>query len=99
MSMFADPYEQFLLDYLVTKLENGSNTRKALLLYKEQITRETRFKKRLENAIRDMEIGKHKLEAILYKNKFLNSFQYSLVVNSTNRLKFQATSRKLFPVP
>lgn len=84
MSMFADPYEQFLLDYLVTKLENGSNTRKALLLYKEQITKETRFKKRLESAIKDMEIGKHKLEAILHKNKFLNDFQYSLVVNSTN---------------
>ena len=86
MSMFKDPYEQFLLDYLVTKLENGSNTRKALVLYKEQITKETRFKKRLESAIRDMEIGKHKLEAILYKNKFLNSFQYSLVVNSTNTI-------------
>lgn len=86
MSMFKDPYEQFLLDYLVTKLENGSNTRKALLLYKEQITRETNFKKRLEAAIRDMELGKHKLEAILYRNKFLNSFQYSLVVNSTNTI-------------
>ena len=84
MSLFKDPYEQFLLDYLVTKLENGSNTRKALVLYKEQITRETNFKKRLESAIRDLEVGKHKIEAILYKNKFLNSFQYSLVVNSTN---------------
>lgn len=86
MSLFKDPYEQFLLDYLVTKLENGSNTRKALVLYKEQITRETNFKKRLEAAIRDLEIGKHKIEAILYKNKFLNSFQYSLVVNSTNSI-------------
>lgn len=82
MSLFADPYEQFLLDYLVTKLENGSNTRRALLLYSEQITKETKFKKRLIAAIRDMEIGKHKLEAILYKHKFLNSFQFSLVVNS-----------------
>lgn len=86
MSLFKDPYEQFLLDYLVTKLENGSNTRRALLLYKEQITRETNFKKRLEAAIKDMEIGKHKLEAILHKHKFLNSFQYSLVVNSTNTI-------------
>lgn len=86
MSLFKDPYEQFLLDYLVTKLENGSNTRKALVLYKEQITRETNFKKRLEAAIRDLEVGKHKIEAILYKNKFLNSFQYSLVVNSTNSI-------------
>lgn len=86
MSMFQDPYEQFLLDYLVTKLENGSNTRRALLLYKEQITKETKFKKRLEAAIRDMEVGKHQLETILYKNKFLNSFQYSLVVNSTNTI-------------
>ncbi len=86
MSMFADPYEQFLLDYLVTKLENGSNTRRALLLYAEQITRETGFKKRLQAAIKDMELGKHKLEAILHKHKFLNSFQYSLVVNSTNTI-------------
>lgn len=86
MSMFADPYEQFLLDYLVTKLENGSNTRRALLLYSEQITRETKFKKRLMAAIKDMEIGKHKLEAILFKHKFLNSFQFSLVVNSLNTI-------------
>ena len=86
MSMFADPYEQFLLDYLVTKLENGSNTRRALLLYSEQITRETNFKKRLVAAIKDMEMGKHKLEAILHKHKFLNSFQYSLVVNSTSTI-------------
>jgi len=71
---------------LVTKLENGSNTRRALLLYSEQITRETNFKKRLMAAIKDMEIGKHKLEAILHKHKFLNSFQFSLVVNSTNTL-------------
>ena len=84
MSMFTDPYEQFLLDYLVTKLENGSNTRRALLLYSEQITRETSFKKRLTAAIKDMEVGKHKLEAILHKHKFLNGFQYSLVVNSRN---------------
>jgi hypothetical protein len=86
MSMFADPYEQFLLDYLVTKLENGSNTRRALLLYSEQISRETNFKKRLMAAIKDMEIGKHKLEAILHKHKFLNSFQFSLVVNSTSTI-------------
>ena len=86
MSMFSDPYESFLLDYLVTKLENGSNTRRALLLYSEQITRETKFKKRLMGAIKDMEIGKHSLEAILYKHKFLNSFQYSLVVNSTSTI-------------
>ena len=46
MSFFSDPYDSFLLDYLVTKLENGSNTRRALLLYSEQITRETKFKKR-----------------------------------------------------
>mgnify|MGYP001135872216 CR=1 FL=1 len=84
MTLFADPYEQFLIDYLVTKLQNGSNTRKALLLYKEQITKETKFKKRLEMAIRDLELGKHSLEAILHKYKFLNTFQYSLVVNSTN---------------
>lgn len=103
MSMFSDPYEQFLLDYLVTKLENGSNTRKALILYKEQITKESSFKKRLENAIKDMEIGKHKLEAILYNNGFLSSFQYSLVVNSTSTidglklvLTFQQASSNLF---
>ncbi|WP_121627688.1 hypothetical protein [Poseidonibacter antarcticus] len=84
MSMFTDPYEQFLLDYLVTKLENGSNTRRALILYSEQITKDTKFKRRLMAAIKDMEIGKHKLEAILHKHKFLNAFQYSLVVNSTN---------------
>jgi len=83
MSLFSDPYEQFLIDYLVTKLENGSNTRRALLLYKEQITKNSKFKQRLELAIRDLEIGKHTLEAILYKYKFLNTFQYSLVVNST----------------
>lgn len=87
MSMFDDPYEQFLLDYLVTKLENGSNTRKALVLYKEQITKETKFKKRLLQAIKDLELGKHKLEAILHKNNFLNAFQYSLVVNSTSTLE------------
>lgn len=86
MSMFSDPYESFLLDYLVTKLENGSNTRRALLLYSEQISRDTKFKRRLLSSIKDMEIGKHKLEAILHKHKFLNSFQYSLVVNSTNTL-------------
>ena len=40
MTLFEDPYEQFLLDYLVTKLENGSNTRRALILYAEQISRE-----------------------------------------------------------
>jgi hypothetical protein len=84
--MFSDPYESFLLDYLITKLENGSNTRRALLLYGEQITKETKFKKRLKAAIRDMEIGKHSLEAILHKHKFLNSFQYSLVVNSTSTI-------------
>jgi len=102
--MFQDPYEQFLLDYLVTKLENGSNTRRALLLYKEQITKETKFKKRLEAAIKDMEVGKHKLEAVLYKNKFLNSFQYSLVVNSTSTieglklvLSFKKASSNLLP--
>lgn len=87
MSMFADPYEQFLLDYLVTKLENRSNTRRALLLYSEQITKETNFKKRLIAAIKDMEIGKHKLEAILHKHKFLNSFQFSLIVNSTSTVE------------
>jgi len=104
MSMFADPYEQFLLDYLVTKLENGSNTRRALILYKEQITKETKFKKRLNAAIKDMEIGKHKLEAILYKNKFLNAFQYSLVVNSTSTvdglklvLSFKKANSNLLP--
>lgn len=104
MSMFADPYEQFLLDYLVTKLENGSNTRRALLLYKEQITKESKFKKRLDAAIRDMEIGKHKLEAILHKHKFLNDFQYSLVVNSTNTvdglklvLSFKKANSNLLP--
>ena len=87
MSLFSDPYESFLLDYLVTKLENGSNTRRALILYAEQLNRETKFKKRLENAIKDMEIGKHTLESILYKHKFLNSFQYSLVVNSTSTIE------------
>jgi len=87
MSMFADPYEQFLLDYLVTKLENGSNTRRALLLYSEQITSDTKFKRRLMSAIKDMESGKHKLEAILFKYKFLNTFQYSLVVNSRNTVE------------
>lgn len=84
MTLFADPYEQFLLDYLVTKLENGSNTRRALLLYAEQITKDTSFKRRLNGAIKDMEIGKQNLEAILYKHQFLNSFQFSLVVNSTS---------------
>jgi hypothetical protein len=104
MSMFSDPYESFLLDYLVTKLENGSNTRRALLLYSEQITRETNFKKRLMGAIRDMEIGKHKLESILHKHKFLNSFQYSLVVNSTSTvdglklvLSFKKANSNLLP--
>ena len=29
MTLFEDPYEQFLLDYLVTKLENGSNVEAA----------------------------------------------------------------------
>ena len=72
MTLFEDPYEQFLLDYLVTKLENGSNTRRALILYSEQISRETKFKKRLLAAIKDMEIGKQNLEAILFKHKFLN---------------------------
>ncbi len=86
MQLFADPYEQFLLDYLVTKLENGSNTRRALILYSEQISKETKFKKRLLAAIKDMEIGKQNLEGILFKHKFLNSFQFSLVVNSTNTL-------------
>lgn len=86
MSFFQDPYEQFLLDYLVTKLENGSNTRRALLLYSEQISRETKFKKRLKAAIKDMETGKQNLEGILYKHKFLNSFQFSLVVNSTSTI-------------
>lgn len=86
MQLFADPYEQFLLDYLVTKLENGSNTRRALLLYSEQISRETKFKKRLLAAIKDMEIGKQNLEGILFKHKFLNSFQFSLVVNSTSTI-------------
>ena len=57
MSMFADPYEQFLLDYLVTKLENGSNTRRALLLYSEQITKEANFKKRLIAAIKGMDVS------------------------------------------
>lgn len=84
MTLFADPYEQFLLDYLVTKLQNGSNTRRALLLYSEQITKDTSFKRRLMAAIKDMEIGKQNLEAILYKHKFLNNFQFSLVVNSTS---------------
>ena len=86
MTLFEDPYEQFLLDYLVTKLENGSNTRRALILYAEQISRETNFKKRLMGAIKDMEIGKQNLEAILHKHKFLNSFQFSLVVNSTSTI-------------
>lgn len=86
MTLFQDPYEQFLLDYLVTKLENGSNTRRALLLYSEQITRETKFKKRLLAAIKDMETGKQNLEGILFKHKFLNSFQFSLVVNSTSTI-------------
>jgi len=85
--MFTDPYEQFLLDYLVTKLDNGSNTRRALLLYSEQITKDTKFKRRLMAAIKDMEIGKHKLEAVLHKHKFLDTFQYSLVVNSTNTVE------------
>lgn len=34
-----------------------------------------------------MEIGKHKLEAILHKHKFLNSFQFSLIVNSTSTVE------------
>lgn len=86
MQLFADPYEQFLLDYLVTKLENGSNTRRALILYSEQIIKDTKFKKRLLAAIKDMEIGKQNLEGILFKHKFLNSFQFSLVVNSTSTI-------------
>lgn len=86
MQLFADPYEQFLLDYLVTKLENGSNTRRALLLYSEQISKETKFKKRLLAAIKDMEVGKQNLEGILFKHKFLNSFQFSLIVNSTSTI-------------
>lgn len=86
MTLFQDPYEQFLLDYLVTKLENGSNTRTALLLYSEQISKETKFKKRLQAAIKDMETGKQNLEGILFKHKFLNSFQFSLVVNSTSTI-------------
>ncbi len=84
MSMFADPYESFLLDYLITKLENGSNTRQALILYSEQIDRDTKFKRRLKLAIKDMEVGKYTLESILHRRKFLNAFQYSLVVNSTS---------------
>ena len=87
MSMFQDPYEQFLLDYLLTKLENGSNTRKALILYSEQINKETSFKKRLLGAIKDMEIGRNKLEFILHKYKFINNFQYSLIINSANTVK------------
>ncbi|MDX4064050.1 type II secretion system F family protein [Aliarcobacter skirrowii] len=87
MSLFKDPYEMFLLDYLVTKLETGSNTRRALVLYSDQITKKTAFKKRLLSAIRELETGKQKLEEVLYKYKFLNTFQYSIVSNSTSTVE------------
>lgn len=84
MTLLKDPYEQFLLDYLLTKLKNGSNTKNALVLFKEQINKQTPFKKRLEAAIFDLEKGKMTLEAVLHKHKFLNKFQYNLVSNSHN---------------
>lgn len=87
MSIFSDPYEQFLLDYLVTKLENGSNTKKAMLLYSEQIEKNTSFKKRLLGAIKDMELGKLTLEVILKKHKFLNNFQYNIIINSSSTVE------------
>ncbi|OCL81752.1 hypothetical protein [Arcobacter porcinus] len=87
MTLFKDPYEMFLLDYLVTKLETGSNTRRALVLYSDQITKKTRFKKRLLAAIKDLESGKQRLEEVLFKHKFLNTFQYSIVANSTSTVE------------
>lgn len=84
MNVFSDPQEAFLLDYLITKLENGSNTRNALVLYNEQITKQNKFKIRLENVIKELEKGKDNLEVILHKYGFLNEFEFGLVSNSIN---------------
>ncbi|MEA3354360.1 MAG: hypothetical protein U9Q33_11145 [Campylobacterota bacterium] len=87
MSFIQDPYEQFLIDYLITKLENGTNTRQSLILYSEQITRKTKFKTNLELAIKQLESGKHTLEDVLFQNKLINKFQYGLLVNSVNTVQ------------
>lgn len=84
MNIFADPYEKFLLDYLITKLESGSNTRQAFILYEQQVKGNGDFKKRLQGAIKDLELGKETIDAILHKHKFLTSFQYGLVQNAPN---------------
>ena len=84
MNIFTDPYEKFLLDYLITKLESGSNTRQAFILYEQQVKGNGNFKKRLQSAIKDFELGRETIDAILHKHKFLSDFQYGLVQNAPN---------------
>jgi len=86
MLLFSDPYEEFLFDYLITKLENGSNTKQALELYQEQIPASSALKKKLKNVIYALESGKLKLEEILFEQKMINSFQYGLIKHSTSTL-------------
>ena len=87
MNIFGDPYEKFLLDFLITKLESGSNTRIALILYEQQIKSNGDFKKRLQAAIKELEVGKESIDTILLKNKFLTPFQYGLIQNAPSLLK------------
>ena len=84
MGIFTDPYENFFLDYLITKLENGSNTKQALMLYAEQVKGSGSFKKRLDNAIKELDVGKEKIDKILYKNGFLSEFEYGVIQNAPN---------------
>ncbi len=86
MSIFGDPYEDFLFDYLIVKLENGSNTKQALDIYQQQIPSSSPLKNKLQKVIEDLESGKLKFEEILLIHKMINEFQYGIIKHSTSTI-------------
>lgn len=86
MNFFCDPYEDFLFDYLIVKLENGSNAKQALDIFQEQIPATSPLKKKLKKVIEQLESGKLKFEEILLIHRLINQFQYGIIKHSTNTL-------------
>jgi len=83
--IFKDQNEIFLFDYLIAKLEAGSNTKNALILFNTQL-KEGKLKTRINNVINDLEKGTKHFEETFYENKFINFFEYGVLVNSSNNI-------------
>jgi hypothetical protein len=86
MTLISDPYEEFLIDYLIERLESGSNTKQALELYISQIPSASKFKKKLEQCVFSFSNATLKLEAVFYENGIINSFEYGLIKHCTSTI-------------